>query len=485
MNKILELTSKFDKIKHDNLDPTSGSELFLSEVHLSLSNLAVSFKSSFTELKIHKCKSMYKFDHDLFKAIFQAFKFGIDVYIFFKHKVDAENNQFQGHLNSMKKMFLKFLKTFLHKTGKRVSLVVQNTYGLKEHLRPNRLKLNKSVRNETKLLKKNILLMIIDLYFFEKFVDLIVNNDDSLMHSFRNDLRKLFESILEIIKSEKLRIPKEMFFVIQYFFKIYIILIADNWEKFVPIFCQFVELMIYFENKNDFNNKLKLFKQIKKNIELYDFTISADSEKLIGRKYDHEGAFIHFKSRQFQRFFESNFLNKKSKIIYSILKESFQLMERLVKSPSVSLERYSHSFFLLLEHYILKFLDNTIMVKLNHLMNFLKFLCDQLLDFKNYVSISNIVISKKNNKIVSSLFSNVCDESSHKKKKRKVSEAICLVKGPKIGSRKRNLTEIKKLAPLLPDHSIDISSNNESESFAQGNFCVLLISRIRKNEIEI
>jgi hypothetical protein len=413
---------------------------------------------------------MFKFNNDVFTAIFQAFAFGLEVYIYFKPKVTEEQSPFLTYFNALKKTILKFLEAFLHKTGKRISVVIRNTYGLREHLGRNMLKMHHSTRNESKILKKNLLLMIIDLFFFERFVRMLLTLDEHLLSIFREDLGQLFASVLEIIKNEKLKIPREMFFVIQYFFKIYIILIADEWEKFVLTFHQFVELMIYFQNKKDFNSKKDLFTVIQKSIELYDIPIHGDSEKLVERRNEVNNHYIHFMNRDFQSFFEQNFLIKKSKIIYSILKESFKLMERMIYKSVSSLEKYANSFFILLEHYILKYLDNSVMVKLNQLMNFLKFLCDQLLENKAPIMNNNLILSKKNNDIVSSIFTKICEESVAKKQKRKASEALNIKKEQSAFIRNRNLTEIKQIHPMLHEKSVDFSSNNDSESAFQGRY---------------
>jgi hypothetical protein len=463
MKEILKLKSAFEEIKNSS----SNYVKFLSNVELSFCTFAVNFKSSFSELKLHKCKSMYKFNHDVFSAVFDVFEFGLKVFSFFTNKTQFENPSLEANLQQMQNALLKFLEAFLHKTGKRVDIIINNTRGLRDYLRQTR-NIRSIERTEFMILEKNLLLMAIDLHFFENFVHLIKNHNKDLFEGFKEKLVESFKSILQIVNKEKLKIPKQLFDILKHFFRIYCVLVEFEWDRFVSIFNEFVDLIIYFENKNEIHTNFDPFLQIKEKIDLNDIIFKGESEKLIKGRYNENSELIHFKSRPFKRFFQNTFLNNNSKIIFSILKESYKFKQKFENQINSNLEKYTNSFFKLLEHYIFKFLDDKVLIQLNKLMVFLKFLCDQNKDLSFHIPKPPFLISKKNNSQVSKFLSNVCDSSSQKNEKnRKISEKYNLEDNSKIEIRKRNKTDIK-LLPSLNEQLPSIEySNNESDSMLQ------------------
>lgn len=460
MNEVLRLKVAFETIKQSKEDPIQ----FLSNMELFFCNFALNFKISFSDIKLHKCKSMYKYDNNVFKAVFSVFNFGLEVQSFFKSRASSDSIPLAGYLKQLQNAILKFLEAFLHKTGKRMEIIIRNCHNLDHYLK-NSLKKKSFNQVEMTIIKKNLLLMTLDLYFFDRFVAILLNQDPDLFETFKEPLILLFQSVLSIFCKERLRIPKQVFFVLRLFFRTYIVFFERDWNTFVSVFCDFVDLITFFETKSDFGVNLDPFIQIRGHMELDDIVLHGETQNMLSPSQQDNAPLLCFKSESFKHFFEKNFIKPNSGIIFSILKEAYKFKGKCAKQAHVSLERFTNSFFLLIEKFIFRFLDEESFVRLNQLMLFLKFLCDQVTE-DNLQFQASFLISNKNNKKISSILKNISLHSDKKIHSRKISEKHESVETLAL-TRKRNKTEIRAVRRHISSHDSSPEVSRDSDSLAQ------------------
>lgn len=373
MNEILRLKAAFEEKEPSEALPLK----FFSDLELSFGSFAHKFKGSFSEARIYSCKSLFKFNHDCFKAVVSVFRFGLDVYAHLDALADEEARALSGYKDQLRVALLRFLEAFLHKSAKRVEVLVPHYRGVHDHLAKS-WKAPPRDLLESNVLLKHLLLMTVDLFFFERFLMALLAKAPGLFPGFRPALVEAFRSILSVLHKENLRLPRELFEILRVFFKTFVLRIENDWNSFLPIFCDFVDLAIYFESKREIAHRPNSFAQLRRRVDLHNLILHGESENLLRRFPPPSTPLLQFKSRTFKRFFLVHFAKPNAGVVFSILKAAFRFKERHCPRPSVSLEQFAQAFFLLIEQFIFRFLDENLLARLNQLMLFLKFLCDQV-----------------------------------------------------------------------------------------------------------